>query len=116
MGARIRLPVERKHVRQRGGGGHLEVLQWARANSCPWDWQTCANAAWGGHLDVLNGQSKTVPRARGIRARTRRGADTSRCCSFCARAGAWNARMCAWLVADAGHFDVFKWTIENGCP
>ena len=27
-------------------GGHLEVLQWARANGCPWDeWTTCAYAA-----------------------------------------------------------------------
>ena len=77
------------------GGRHAEVLQWTRANRCPWDWQTCANAAWGGHLNVLNGQSKTVPRARGIRARTRRGADTSRCCSFCARAGARETRGCA---------------------
>ena len=39
-------------------GGHLEVLQWACANGCPWDirtWDsnTCASAAMGGHLDVL---------------------------------------------------------------
>jgi hypothetical protein len=35
------------------GGGHLDVLQWARANGCPWDWKTCIAAAEGGHLDVL---------------------------------------------------------------
>ena len=34
-------------------GGHLEVLQWARANGCPWDEWTCHNAAAGGHLEVL---------------------------------------------------------------
>ena len=34
-------------------GGHLGVLQWARANGCPWDVWTCAYAAKGGHLDVL---------------------------------------------------------------
>jgi hypothetical protein len=34
-------------------GGHLEVLKWARANGCPWDEWTCAYAAEGGHLDVL---------------------------------------------------------------
>ena len=33
-------------------GGHLEVLQWARANDCPWKW-TCEKAALGGHLEVL---------------------------------------------------------------
>ena len=35
------------------GGGHLEVLQWARANGCPWDNRTCEAAAHGGHLEVL---------------------------------------------------------------
>ena len=29
------------------------MLKWARANGCPWDEGTCANAAEGGHLDVL---------------------------------------------------------------
>ena len=35
------------------GGGHLEVLQWARAHGCPWDSQTCYYAAENGHLEVL---------------------------------------------------------------
>ena len=34
-------------------GGHLEVLQWAHANDCPWDTITCKFAAQGGHLEVL---------------------------------------------------------------
>ena len=34
-------------------GGHLEVLQWARYNGCPWDEWTCALAASSGHLEVL---------------------------------------------------------------
>jgi hypothetical protein len=34
-------------------GGHLAVLEWARANGCLWDAQTCARAAPGGHLAVL---------------------------------------------------------------
>ena len=34
-------------------GGHLEVLMWARKNGCPWDEGTCARAAKGGHLEVL---------------------------------------------------------------
>jgi hypothetical protein len=33
--------------------GWLGVLQWARANGCPWDESTCAQAAAGGHLEVL---------------------------------------------------------------
>jgi hypothetical protein len=29
------------------------VLKWARENGCPWDEWTCANAAEGGHLEML---------------------------------------------------------------
>jgi hypothetical protein len=35
-------------------GGHLEVIQWARANGCPWDEHTMlVSVAHGGHLEVL---------------------------------------------------------------
>ena len=36
-------------------GGHLEVLQWLRAQDppCPWDSGACSEAAWHGHLEVL---------------------------------------------------------------
>ena len=33
--------------------GHLEVLQWALANDCPWDEKTCMEAVGGEHLEVL---------------------------------------------------------------
>lgn len=33
-------------------GGHLEVLQWCRRHDCPWDDRTCSAAAGGGHLEV----------------------------------------------------------------
>ena len=39
-----RMPVGRVDVRVRGEGGHLEMLQWARANGCPWDKKTCEYA------------------------------------------------------------------------
>ena len=34
-------------------GGHLHVLQWARAHHYPWDERTIGMAAQGGHLEVL---------------------------------------------------------------
>ena len=33
--------------------GALASLQWARANGCEWDADTCTMAAAGGHLEVL---------------------------------------------------------------
>ena len=41
-------------------GGHLEVLQWARQNGCPWDADTCAGAAQFGHLEVLQWPARTA--------------------------------------------------------
>ena len=34
-------------------GGHLEMLQWAQANGCPWSADTCKAVAEGGHLGIL---------------------------------------------------------------
>ena len=34
-------------------GGHLEVLQWARANGCPWDADTCVAAVDEQRHDVF---------------------------------------------------------------
>ncbi len=34
-------------------GGHLQVLQWARSQGCPWNEGTSAGAARGGHLKVI---------------------------------------------------------------
>jgi hypothetical protein len=33
--------------------GHLEVLKYAHANGCPWDYETCAQAEKNEHTDVL---------------------------------------------------------------
>jgi hypothetical protein len=33
--------------------GHLEVLQWARANGCPWDEEKIALADSNGYDDVV---------------------------------------------------------------
>ena len=44
-------------------GGHLHVLQWLRSQDppCPWDEETCSGAATGGHLDVLQWARSQVP-------------------------------------------------------
>ena len=63
-------------------GGQLDVLQWARANGCPWDGSTCAGAAEGGHLDVLQ-----WARANGC---------------------PWNETTCEYAVK-GGKFELYKW-------
>jgi hypothetical protein len=34
-------------------GGHLEVLQWARANGCTWNWKTCVKVAERGRREAI---------------------------------------------------------------
>jgi hypothetical protein len=70
-------------------GGHLDVLRWARANGCPWDHSTCAEAAKGGHLEALQ-----WARANGC---------------------PWGEWTCAY-AAEGGHLDVLRWARANGCP
>ena len=70
-------------------GGHLEVLQWARANGCPWDEMTCKGAALSGSLEVLQWL-----RANGC---------------------PWNEYTSSW-AARGGHFEVLQWARANGCP
>ena len=69
--------------------GHLEVLQWVRANGCPWDERTCGWAAWGGHLELLQ-----WARANGC---------------------PWD-RGTLFFARDRGHLEVINWAIANGCP
>ena len=69
--------------------GHLSVLQWARANGCPWYDDTCSCAAFGGHLSVLQ-----WARANGC---------------------PWDGRTCM-LAAHGGHLSVLQWAHANGCP
>ena len=70
-------------------GGHLEVLQWAHANGCPWDEDTCFWAAGCGHLEVLQwAHANGCP---------------------------WDEDTC-YSAAVGGHLEVLQWARANGCP
>ncbi len=70
-------------------GGHLEVLQWVRNQGCPWDERTCADAALGGHLEVLQWlRSQGCP---------------------------WDVWTCIYAAA-YGHTKVLDWARAQGCP
>ena len=71
------------------GGGHLEVLQWARGRGCPWNWKTYAWAGRNGHLEVLQ-----WARAHGC---------------------PWDEKTCAYAARN-GHLAVLQWARANGCP
>ena len=63
------------------------MLQWARANGCPWNKWTCMYAAQGGYLEVLQWL-----RANGC---------------------PWNRIFCAWMAKDNDHQVVVAWLNEK---
>jgi hypothetical protein len=69
--------------------GLLDLIKWARKNGCPWNEDTCFNAARGGHLEVLKwARENGCP---------------------------WDSRTC-YNAATGGHLEVLQWARENGCP
>ena len=68
--------------------GHLEVLQWARENGCPWDWKTCAFAASCGQLEVQWARANGCP---------------------------WDGYTLIY-ARRGGHLELLNWAIASGCP
>ena len=145
-----------KHLHQQGGlnlynvlpmkaakTGQLEVLQWLRANACPWDKHTCNWAALNGHLEVLQwARANGAPRDKGTCAEAALGGHlemlqwlrANGCpwdewtCTYAAKGAhlevlqylrangcPWNAHTCA-AAAEGGHLEVLQWLRANGCP
>ena len=53
MHSRDRLSDTRLLCAAAAASGQLEEFKALRAENFPWDWETCAYAAEGGHLEVL---------------------------------------------------------------
>ena len=73
--------------------GHLDVLQWARAQDppCAWDEDVCRYAAGNGHLDVLQWARAQDPPCD------------------------WNADVCS-EAADYGYMDIIEWLRIQNLP
>ena len=69
--------------------GRVALLQWARAQDCPWDALTCACAASAGHLEVLQ-----WARAQGC---------------------PWNV-LTTMNAVSGGHLAALQWARAHGCP
>jgi hypothetical protein len=69
------------------GGGHLEMLKWAREIGCSWSEKTCLAAAKGGHLEVLK-----WARANGCE---------------------WDAEACRIAAREGGHAKAANWVTET---
>ena len=124
-------------------GGHLEVLQWARANGAPWDERTCAacrgrrppgGAAVGASerrsvgtrglapmprmaatWRCCSGRERTALRGTSGLAPKPRKAATWRCCSGRERTVSVG-RADLRRAAEGGHLEVLQWARANGAP
>jgi len=71
--------------------GDLYQLQQARAAGHPWGQDTCASAAYRGHLEVLKWLRAQDPPCP------------------------WNENTCVW-AAQCGQLVILQWLREHGCP
>ena len=76
-------PWDEETCSEAAKGGHLNVLKYAHKKRCPWDKETCKEAARGGHLDVLK-----YARENGC---------------------PWDKSMCHSMARDAGHKHIVAW-------
>ena len=97
-------------------GGHLEVLQWARKQGCAWDGNTCAHAALKGHLEVLQWlRANGCPWGMGTCKGAAEGGHLEMLQWARANGCPWNANTCTY-AALGGHLAVLQWARANGCP
>ena len=69
--------------------GHFKILQWVRAEGCPWNAPTCAMASLYGHMDILMwAKSQECP---------------------------WDERTCI-LAALTGNLAILQWARSQNCP
>ena len=85
VGASERRSVGRGTCAYAASGGHLEVLQWARANGAPWDEGLATDAAYAATWRCCSGRERTALRGTSDLRRCRAMAATWRCCSGRAR-------------------------------
>eukprot|EP00611_Tribonema_gayanum_P019741 TRINITY_DN3479_c0_g1_i1.p1 TRINITY_DN3479_c0_g1~~TRINITY_DN3479_c0_g1_i1.p1 ORF type:complete len:218 (-),score=36.19 TRINITY_DN3479_c0_g1_i1:283-936(-) len=96
--------------------GHLEVLQWAHANGCPWSEEVCSAAAEGGHLELLQwARANDCPWSKRVCSGAASGGHLELLQWAHANGCPWDQEVCS-AAAAGGHLEVLQWARANGCP
>ena len=110
-----RRSVERGTCTYAAEGGHLEVLQWARANGCPWNEDPCSEPRQAATWRCCSGRARTALRGTSglapCRERRPPGGAAVGASERLLR-GTADLR----LAAGGGHLEVLQWARANGCP
>ena len=97
------------------GGGHLDVLQWARDTGHPWNAMTTSRAARGGHLKVLRWALANGCDINSHACAEAAGGGHLYVLQWMRREGChWGIETCAYAARN-GHLHVLQWARENGC-
>jgi hypothetical protein len=97
-------------------GSQLHVLQWLRLNGCPWDESTCAAAARGSQLHVLQWlRLNGCPWDKYTCAEAAHGGQLHVLQWLRSNGCPWDKWTCFW-AAVSGHLHMLQWAIANGCP
>jgi hypothetical protein len=102
-------------------GGHLHVLQWLRAEGCPWRWaeMSCYNAVRGGHPELLPWIQEHMPPCDWMCPETflhaARGGHLLALQWLYDRGCPWNSKACE-EAARSGHLQALQWLRAHGCP
>ncbi len=97
-------------------GGHLDTLEWLRANGAVWYEWTCASAARGGHVAVLQWlRAHDAPWNEFACARAARDGHLAVLQWLRANGAPWNSNTCM-CAAEGGDLAVLEWARANGAP
>ncbi|ATZ80151.1 ankyrin repeat domain-containing protein [Bodo saltans virus] len=96
--------------------GHLECLKYAHENGCPWDSNTCLQAAGNGHLECLKYAHENGCPWNMLTCEYAAKYGHLECLKYLHENGCpWNILTCAY-AAQNGHLECLKYAHENGCP
>ena len=91
------------------------MLQWARAQKCPWlEDDICANAASGGHLEILRWLREVGCRWGATSYFAAGGGHLAVLKWLRERNCSWDASTCRAATV-GGHLAVLRWAREHGC-
>lgn len=97
-------------------GGQLRVLEWLRARGCPWDIETCSGAASGGQLRTLRWlREEGCPWQEWTCMEAARGGHLAVLRWARGEGCPWNKGTCRGAALH-GQLEILRWVLEQGCP
>ena len=96
----------------------LGLLRWLHANGCPWSHSTCTAAAGQGHLDVLQfARAQVPPCPFGVYTSTAAASGGHLAVLRWLRAEGcpWDGG-CSFAAAKLGNLEMLQWLSAEGCP